>query len=91
MRLELDLGTEEDVDALDDHLAERALSAEDIVAAADWVIPRRKGRRLYAYGRGLGGRPIVVVLAIRGSAWRPLTAWPMDDVEQRWWRRHGGR
>lgn len=91
MQLILDLGEESEIERLDVHLAERGLSVDDVLAAAQWVLPRRKGDRLYAYGRGLGGRPIVVVLAARGSAWRPRTAWPMDDVEQRWWRKHGGR
>ena len=91
MRLLLDLGTESDIDALDAHLAERGLSVEDVLAAAEGIVPRRKGDRLYAYGRGLGERPIVVVMARSGSGWRPRTAWPMDDTEERWWRRHGGR
>jgi hypothetical protein len=76
---------------LEGHLAERGLSVEDVLAAAEMVVPRRKGPRLYAYGRSLGGGPIVVVLARRGSGWRPRTAWPMDLMEERWWRRHGGR
>lgn len=91
MRIDLDLGDDDDVAALDAHLAERGLGIEDLLAAADGILPRRKGDRLYAYGRGAGGRPIVIVLQRRGSAWRPRTAWPMDDVEQRWWRRQGGR
>ena len=91
MWLILEFGTDQEVDELDAHLAEKGLSVEDVIVAAEWVVPRRKGARLYAYGRGLGGRPIVVVLSARGSRWKPRTAWPMDDIEQRWWRRHGGR
>lgn len=91
MRLDLDLGDDDDIDALDAHLAERGLGINDLLAAVDEVVPRRKGDRLYAYGRGLGGKPIVAVMQRRGSAWRPRTAWPMDEVEERWWRRHGGR
>lgn len=91
MRLILDLGSEEEEEYLDAHLAERNLSVEDVLTAAEWAVPRRKGPRLYAYGRGVGGRPIVVVPATAGAGWRPRTAWPMDEVEQRWWRRHGGR
>jgi hypothetical protein len=51
---------------------------------------RRKGDRLYGYGRGGGGRPIVVVMQQRAHGWRPRTAWPMNDTEEQWWRRHGG-
>ena len=91
MRIDLDLGDDDDIDSLDAHLGERELGIGDILEAAGAVIPRRKGDRLYAYGRGVGGRPIVIVLQRRGPAWRPRTAWPMDDVEERWWRRHGGR
>lgn len=91
MWLVLDLGTDEEIDELDAHLAEHGLSVDDVIAAAEWIVPSRKGTRLYAYGRGHGGRPIVVVLSARGSGWRPRTAWQMDEVEQRWWRRHGGR
>lgn len=91
MRIDLDLGDDDDVDALDLHLGERGLGINDILAAADRVVPRRKGDRLYAYARGGGGRPIVIVLQRRGAVWRPRTAWPMNDVELDWWRRHGGR
>lgn len=91
VRIDLELGDGEDIASLDEHLGIRGLGVDDILAAADAVVPRRKGDRLFAYGRGLGGRPIVIVLQRRGSAWRPRTAWPMDDVEHRWWRRHGGR
>lgn len=91
MRLLLDLGDDDDIDTLDAHLAERDLSVDDLLAAANLVVPRRKGDRLYAYGRGVGGRPVVIVLQRREAGWRPRTAWPMDAVELRWWRRHGGR
>lgn len=91
MWLVLDLGDDDDVEALDVHLAERGLGIGDVLAAASEVVPRRKGDRLYAYGRGIGGRPIVIVFRRTGSGWRPRTAWPMDDVEVRWWRRQGGR
>jgi hypothetical protein len=91
VRLILDLGTDDEQDELELHLAEKGLSLEDVLAAADRVVPRRKGSRLYAYGRGVGGRPIVVVLSLRRGAWKPRTAWVMDEVEERWWRRHGGR
>ena len=50
MRLLLDLGIESDIDALDAHLAERGLSVEDVLAAAERIVPRRKGDRLYACG-----------------------------------------
>jgi hypothetical protein len=49
------------------------------------------GRRLYAYGRGDGSQLLVVVLSKTRAGWRPRTAWEMDDVERRWWRKHGGR
>jgi hypothetical protein len=91
MWLVLDLGDEEDLEYLDAHLAERGLRVGDLVAAAEWIVPRRKGTRLYAYGRGIGGRPIVMVLSQYGSRWKPRTAWPMSDTEQRWWRKQGGR
>jgi hypothetical protein len=91
MRLELDLGGEEEIDELAAHLAARGLGVDDVLAVADWCVPRRKGNRLYAYGRGSGGTPIVVVLGRRGTAWRARTAWPMDEIERRWWRRQGGR
>jgi hypothetical protein len=91
MQIDVDLGNDDDIQALDEHLGARGLGINDILAATDAVVARRKGDRLYAYGRGSGGRPIVMVLQRRGSAWRPRTAWPMDDVEQRWWRRQGGR
>lgn len=91
MRLTLDLGDDDDIDRLAAHLGERGLGIDDILAAASAIVPRRKGDRLYAYGRGVGGRPIVIVMQRWGVRWRPRTAWPMDVVEQRWWRRHGGR
>lgn len=91
MQLDLDLGDDDDFEALEEHLGERGLGVDDILAASGALVPRRKGDRLYAYGRGVGGRPIVIVVQRRGSGWRPRTAWPMDDVELRWWRRHGGR
>ena len=91
VRIDLDLGDEDDVDALDHHLGEHGLDIDDILVATELVVPRRHGDRLYAYGRGVGGRPIVIVLQRQGSAWRPRTAWPMDNVERDWWRRHGGR
>jgi hypothetical protein len=91
VRLLLDLGSESEVDELNAHLAERGLDVSDVLAVTERVVPRRKGDRLYAYGRGSGGRPIVVVLARRGSGWHPRTAWPMNEVEEHWWRRHGGR
>lgn len=91
MELILDLGDEDDQDRLDLHLGERGLGLEDVIAVAAAMIGRRKGSRLYGYGRGVGGRPIVVVFSQALTGWRPRTAWPMDDVEERWWRRHGGR
>lgn len=91
MRIHLDLGDDGDLDALETHLGERGLGIGDILAAAVEVVPRRKGDRMYAFGRGVGGQPIVIVLQRRGARWRPRTAWPMDDVERQWWRRHGGR
>lgn len=91
MQLVLDLGGDADIETLDEHLAQRGLSVDDVIAAADLAVARRKGSRLYAYGRGAGSQPIVIVLRASGSAWRPLTAWPMNQVELRWWRKHGGR
>ena len=91
MRLELDLGDDDAMDSLEAHLAERGLGLDDVLVAVADVVPRRKGDRLYAYGRGVGGRPLVIVFQRRASAWRPRTAWPMDEVELHWWRRHGGR
>lgn len=91
VELVLDLGDADDQGWLEDHLAERGLSIEDVIAAVSYLVPRRKGNRLYGYGRGLGGRPIVVVFSAGSGGWRPRTAWQMDDVEDRWWRRHGGR
>jgi hypothetical protein len=91
VELVLDLGDEEDQEWLDDHLNERGLSIEDVVCAATFLVPRRKRDRLYGYGRGVSDRPIVVVLSAGPHGWRPRTAWPMDEVEKQWWRRHGGR
>ena len=91
MELVLDLGDEDDQESLDDHLARRGLSIEDVVSAATRIVARRKGARLFGYGRGLGGKPIVVVFSRGRNGWRPRTAWPMDDVEERWWLRHGGK
>jgi hypothetical protein len=89
--LVLDLGDEDDQEWLADHLARRGLMIEDVVTAAADIVARRKGSRLYGYGRGLGGHPIVVVFSESPRGWRPRTAWRMDDVEERWWRRHGGK
>ena len=36
MQLILDLGDDAEIDALDRHLAERGLSVEDVIAAAEW-------------------------------------------------------
>ena len=91
MELILDLGTEEDIEWLGAHVAERGLTIEDVVAVAEFLVPRRKGSRLYGYGRGVGGQPIVVVFEAGRNGWRPRTAWQMDEVETRWWRKHGGR
>ena len=90
MELILDLGDEDEQEWLDGHLGERGLGIEDVLAAASSLVPRRKGDRLFGYGRGVGGRPIVVVFSKNQRAWRPRTAWPMNEVEWRWWRRHGG-
>jgi hypothetical protein len=87
----LDLGDDDDQVWLEDHLAIRGLTIEDVVSAAAVIVARRKGSRLYGYGRGRGGRLIVVVFSKTRHGWRPRTAWPMDDVEERWWRNHGGR
>lgn len=91
MELVLDLGSELDMERLEAHLAERGLTLEDVLTVAEWAVPRKKGDRMYAYGRGLGGRLVVVVLAERGGSWRPRTAWQMDATEERWWRKQGGR
>lgn len=90
MELILDLGNEDAQEWLDEHLSERGLSIGDVIAAASGLVPRRKGDRLYGYGRGAGDRPIVVVFSRGERGWRPRTAWPMNEVEERWWRRHGG-
>jgi hypothetical protein len=63
LRLTLDLGDDDHLDWLDVHLAGRGLSVGDILMAAQWIIPRRKGDRMYGYGRGMNGQPIVVVLS----------------------------
>lgn len=91
MELTLDLGNVDDEERLEAHLMERGLTIEDVIAAAELIVPRRKGSRLYGYGRSAGGQPIVVVFAAVSNGWRPRTAWPMDEVEVRWWRKHGGR
>jgi hypothetical protein len=90
LELVLDLGDEDDQEWLDDHLNERGLSIEDVVLAATASVLRRKGDRLYGYGRGVGDRPIVVVFSRSQHGWRPRTAWQMDQMEERWWRKHGG-
>lgn len=90
MRLDLDLGTASDVEWLESHLAERGLGIADVYAAAPRAIIRRKGNRMYAYGRATSGLPIVVVLAERRGRWRPRTAWPMNTAERRWWKDQGG-
>jgi hypothetical protein len=46
VHIRLDLGDGEDIEALSAHLAERGLGIDDILAAADAVVPRRKGNRL---------------------------------------------
>lgn len=89
--LDLDFGSDDEFEALVQHLGERALGADDVVEALTYAVLRRKGSRIFGYGRAVGGQPIVVVLAERGSRWRPKTAWPMNTKEQRWWREHGGR
>ncbi len=91
MELVLDLGDEPDQEWLEHHLGERGLSIEDVLLAASALVPRRKGDRLYGYGRGAGDRPIVVVFSRSQRGWRPRTAWRMNQVEERWWRGHGGK
>ena len=91
MRITLDLGDDDDQEWMDAHLATKGLGLRDVLAVTTSSVARRKGSRPYAYGRGLGGRPVVVVLMQTGIGWRPRTAWRMDEVEQRWWREHGGR
>ena len=91
MRITLDLGDDDDQEWLDAHLAAKGLGLPDVLAVAGSSVARRKGRRIYAYGRGLGGQPVVIVLMRTGIGWRPRTAWRMDEVERRWWRGHGGR
>lgn len=91
MRIQLDLGDDEDQERLEIHLGNRGVTLADVVAVARAAVPRRKGRRLFAYGRGDGSQLLVVVLGKTGAGWRPRTAWEMDDVERRWWRKQGGR
>lgn len=91
MRIRIDLGDDGDQAHLEAHLAQRGLGISDVLAVAEAAVARRKGRRVYAYGRGDGSQLVVVVLRITGIGLRPMTAWEMDDVERRWWRRHGGR
>lgn len=90
MRIRVDLGDDEDQERLETHLGERGVTLADVIAVARDAVPRRKGRRLYAYGRG-DSQLLVVVLSKTRAGWRPRTAWQMDDVERRWWRKHGGR
>lgn len=91
MRWEIDLGGLDTQEALESHLAERGISVDDIWSVAADGVPRRKGDRIYLFGRATDGEPIVAVLAPAKEGWRPRTAWVMDDRERRWWRKHGGR
>jgi hypothetical protein len=91
VRITLDWGNEGEQEWLEAHLAARGLGLGEYLSVAGYGIARRKGRRLYAYGRGSGGSPVVVVLMRTSIGWRPRTAWRMDDVELRWWRGQGGR
>lgn len=87
----LDLGTEDDQERLSAHLGIRGLTIGDVLAVAEEPVGRRKGDRIYLYGRGVGARPLVVVLVRASAGWRPKTAWPMNAHERRWWLAHGGR
>ena len=91
MRWEIELGESDEQDRLEAHLSQRGISADDIWSAAADCIPRRKGSRIYLFGRADTREPIVVVLARTRNQWRPRTAWVMDERERRWWRSHGGR
>lgn len=91
MRWEIDLGDRDAQEALESHLAERGISRDDIWSATSDGVPRRKGDRIYLFGRATDGAPIAVVLAPVRERWRPRTAWVMNDRERRWWREHGGR
>lgn len=91
MRIQVDLGDDEDQERLETHLGRRGLGLPDVLAIAGDAVARRKGRRLYAYGRGDGSQLIVVVLARTRAGWRPRTAWQIDEVERRWWRAQGGK
>lgn len=91
MRIRVDLGDDEDQERMEIHLARRGLGLPDVLAVVWDAVARRKGSRLYAYGRGDGSQPVVVVLSKTRAGWRPRTAWEMDEVERRWWRKQGGR
>ena len=91
MRIRVDFGDDEDQERVEIHLARRGLGLVDVLAVAEDAVARRKGSRLYAYGRGDGSQPMVVVLSKTRAGWKPRTAWEMDDVERRWWRKQGGR
>lgn len=90
MRWEVDFGSEDDQRHLEDHLAVRGLWLGDIDAVASDAIGRRKGDRMFLFGRAEDGRPTVVVTVDARGAWRPVTAWPMSLAERRWWRARGG-
>ena len=91
MRWEIEFGGLAEQDRLEAHLSTRGISIDDIVSAAANAIPRRKGSRIYLFGRAQSGEPIVVVLTPAGKQWHPGTAWVMDSRERRWWLSHGGR
>jgi hypothetical protein len=90
VRWEVDFGDEDDQRHLAEHLAERGLWVGDVEAVAAEAIGRRKGDRMFLFGRGEDGLPVVVVAARASSGWRPVTAWPMSLAERRWWRARGG-
>lgn len=90
MRWEVDFGNDEEQQQLAEHLAERGLWMADMQFVAENAVGRRKGDRMFLFGRGEGGLPLVMVATRVGNAWRPLTAWAMSLGERRWWRARGG-
>lgn len=74
-----------------EHIAEHNVTCDEVweVCEDPWHLARREGRNRYrVYGQTAAGRYLFIVLeAIEGTVFKPITAREMTDAEKRKFRR----